>query len=275
MMIHAASRAAIAQLRERLNAVLPGLTDASAHQQLAEQLYSAAALLGSQARLRRTLADAATDASGRAELARQLFSGKLDGSTVSLIAFAVEQRWSSPWDLADSLEIMADDALLSAAEQRGELDDVEDELFRFERILGGAGELIAALDEQGVPGPRRQALLAAVLGDKVNPITAQLLNHAVGSGRKRSLLLAIDDLLEVSSARRQRSVARVLSAIELTAAQSERLAAGLSRLYGRPISVRSAVDQSVRGGLAVRVGDELIDGTVATRLAQARTAFAG
>ncbi|HEX2903718.1 MAG TPA: F0F1 ATP synthase subunit delta [Jatrophihabitans sp.] len=275
MMVNSASRTALAQMRSRLGEVLPEVSGTAGQRELAEQLYSVSALLDAQPRLRRTLGDPATDASGRSELARQLFGGRLSGSAVNLVSYAAERRWSSPWDLADSLELMADDALLAAAEQAGELDTVEDELFRFERILDGSGELIAALDERVVPAERRQALLKSVLAGKVNPITEELLTHAVGSTRKASLLLAIDDLLEASAARRERSVARVVTATELTEQQSRRLGEALSTMYGRPISVRSAVDPRVQGGLQVKVGDEVIDGTVTSRLAAARAALAG
>lgn len=276
MMVNAASRAALRSLRQRLNTVLAGLpTGGQSHRELAAELYAASDLLAAQSRLRRALGDASTDASARAELARSLLAGKLGGDAVLLVAEAAGLRWSSPWDLADGLEIAGDETLLSAAEQDGQLDTVEDELFRFERILSAAGELVAALDEGGVPAERRRGLLDSVLSGKVNPVTLELLAHAVVSGRKRSLLLAIDDLLQASATRRERSVARVISATELTAEQAERLAASLSRIYGREINVRTAVDRSVRGGLVVRVGDEVIDGTVATRLAAARAAFAG
>jgi F-type H+-transporting ATPase subunit delta len=287
-MIHAASRSALAELRERLNTVLPQLSSSlfswlplvgrdseSRHRDLAGELYAAADLLGSQPRLRRALGDPSTDASSRAELARSLFQGRVGDAARDLIADAVSLRWSSPWDLTDALEIMADDTLLAAAEQDGELDTVEDELFRFERILAGSGELSAALDEAGVPAERRIGLLRSLLGERVHPITAQLLEHAITSGRRPTVILAIDDLLQASAARRERSVARVLSATELTPEQTERLAAALTRLYGREINVRTAVDESVRGGLVVRVGDEVIDGSVASRLAAARAAFAG
>ena len=92
---------------------------------------------------------------------------------------------------------------------------------------------------------------------------------------KRTVTLAIDDLVEGASARRERSVAKVISAVELTAEQQDRLGRGLSELYGRAITVRSAIDPSIRGGLVVRVGDEIIDGSVATRLAHARAALTG
>jgi len=277
-MIHAASRSALVALRERLNDVLGTLrssASAAAHKRLAAELYSASDLLAAQPRLRRTLGDPSTDASGRAELIGSLLSGRLGDPALQLVKAAVSQRWSSPWDLTDALEIIADETLLAAAEKQGKLDEVEDELFRFERILGNSGELVSALDEGGVPAERRRALLDSVLTGKVDPITTELLGHAVSSGRKRSLLLAIDDLLEASAARRARSVARVISATELTAEQTSRLGAALSQLYGRAINVRTAIDPQVKGGLVVRVGDEVIDGTVAGRLAAARAALAG
>ena len=67
----------------------------------------------------------------------------------------------------------------------------------------------------------------------------------------------------------------MLSAVPLTDAQEQRLAAALSEMYGRAISVRTALEPSLRGGLVVRVGDEVIDGSIATRLATARNALAG
>jgi F-type H+-transporting ATPase subunit delta len=97
----------------------------------------------------------------------------------------------------------------------------------------------------------------------------------VASQRKRSIVLAIDNLLEAAAARQDRSIARVVSATPLSEAQEQRLAAALTGLYGRPILVRTALDPDVRGGLVVRVGDEVIDGSIASRFAAARAALAG
>jgi F-type H+-transporting ATPase subunit delta len=273
--MHAASRQALDSLRERLDEVLPSMADGAAHKALAAELKSAAGLLAEQPRLRRTLGDPATDSASRAELVRSLLGVRLGESAVDLVASGASQRWSTPWDLVDSIEILADDVLLAAAEQQGQLDSVEDELFRFERILASASQLVTALDESAIGKDRRIALLDSVLADKVNPITAELLRHAVSSSRKLSLQLAIDDLLQASAARRNRSVARVISAIELSQEQTSRLAGSLSEMYGRDISVRTAIDPAVMGGLFVRVGDEVIDGSIVSRLAAARTALAG
>jgi F-type H+-transporting ATPase subunit delta len=86
--------------------------------------------------------------------------------------------------------------------------------------------------------------------------------------------LAIDDLIEAAGVRRERSVARVISAAPMTDQQQSALADKLTQLYGRRIEVRYALNPSIRGGLVVRVGDEVIDGSVASRLIQIRNAFA-
>jgi F-type H+-transporting ATPase subunit delta len=242
---------------------------------IAGELYSVAALLVAQPRLRRTLGDPATAPERRAELVAGLFGGKVSQQTVEIAKAAASQRWSSPWDLADALERTGDDTLFASAETQGQLDTVEDELFRFERILDGAGELSVLLDERSVDAQRRVGLLDSIIATKVQSITLQLLRHAVSSDRKRSVRLAIDDLLDSAAARKAQSVARVTTAVELSAQQQERLSAALTELYGRPITVRTAVDQAIRGGLVVRVGDEVIDGSITSRLLQARTALAG
>jgi F-type H+-transporting ATPase subunit delta len=131
------------------------------------------------------------------------------------------------------------------------------------------------LDEATVPPQRRIQLLDALVADRVHPITGELLRHAITSRRKNTVRLAIDDLLAGAAKRRNRSVAKVVSAVELSAAQQDRLTTALSELYHRPISVRTGVDPAIRGGLVVRVGDEIIDGSVTARMLQARTALAG
>jgi F-type H+-transporting ATPase subunit delta len=275
MTLRSASREAVAILGHRRDEILGAGASPEVLSTVASELYAVAALLVAQVRLRRVLGDAASDADGRAQFAGSLLQGQVGAQTIEIVKVAVAQRWSSPWDLAEALERAGDDSLFASAESQGLLDSVEDELFRFERILDGAGELAELLDEQDVDAERRVSLLDTVVAGKVHPITLQLLHHAVASERKTGINLAIDDLLDVAAARKAQSVARVASPIELSAEQQSRLAAVLTEMYGRPINVRTAVDPSIRGGLVVRVGDELIDGSITTRLLQARSALAG
>jgi F-type H+-transporting ATPase subunit delta len=91
----------------------------------------------------------------------------------------------------------------------------------------------------------------------------------VRTARGRSLDQLVEQLAELAAARRERSVAQVTAAAPLSAQQEERLAQVLTRIYGRTISVQVDVDPELVGGLVVRVGDEVIDGSVASKLAKA------
>lgn len=271
--MNSASRHSVDELRTREHSVFEGRLSSDSLVELADELYAVARVLGGQPRLRRSMADASESADKRAGLVEQLFAGRVGAQTLELVQAAVALTWSTPWDLADAIEGCGDDAVFRAAEKDSRLDAVEDELFRLERILLDQGEAVSLLDEQAVEGERRVELLDALVADKVSPLTLTLLRNAVRSTRKRSVLLALDDLLERAVAWQERSVARVLSATPLSAQQTERVTRALSELYGRPIVARTAVDPAVKGGLIVRVGDDVIDGSVVSRLAAVRNAL--
>jgi F-type H+-transporting ATPase subunit delta len=161
-------------------------------------------------------------------------------------------------------------ALFEVAQAEGSLDEVEDELFRFVRILDREPELAGLLADTGTPADGRVRLLERVLGGKVAGVSATLLTQAVRLPRGRHLDDVAEELAELAAARRQRSIARVTTPVALTDAQEDRLRDSLSRLYGRPISVQVELDEALLGGLVVRVGGEVIDGSVAGRLEAAR-----
>jgi F-type H+-transporting ATPase subunit delta len=274
-MMRSASRQALAALREHEDSVLGARASVATLMTVADEIYAVAGVLVANPRLRRTLGDPASEPERRSELLNSLLESKVSKQALDIATTAVGLRWSTPWDLADALEGAGDDALFAAAEKDKVFDRVEDELFRFERIVENEGEVAALLDETTVPPARRIEFLDTLVEGKVAPVTLALLRHAVASERKRNIVLAIDDLLERAAQHQNRSVARVISAVSLTDDQERRLAAALTEMYDRPISVRSALDPEVRGGLVVRIGDEVIDGSVAHRFAAARAALAG
>jgi F-type H+-transporting ATPase subunit delta len=273
--MQAASREALAQVRTQVESVLGRFSSTDGMAGLADELYAISGVLTGQPPLRRRLADPASPVESRTGLLARLFEGKVSASALAVANAAVSQRWSSAWDLVDALELSGDEVLLAAAEKTGVLDEVEDELFRLERIIDAESSFATLLDETSAPADRRVQLLGTVIGSKVNPLTLALAEHAVVTQRKRSIRLALDDLIEEAGRRRERSVARVVSAVSMTDAQQRALAEKLSEIYGRRIDVRYAVDPSIRGGLVVRLGDEVIDGSITTRLAQIRGALSG
>jgi F-type H+-transporting ATPase subunit delta len=227
-------------------------------------------LVAAERTLLRYLADASVPEEGRTGLAHGLFENKVGATTMQLVSDAVGTRWSRPSDLLTALETLARRALLGVAESRHELDDVEDELFRFGRVLDREPELNTLLTDPNGPVDKRVELLDGVLGGKVRATTRSLLEQAVRSPRGRALDQAANELAELAAARRDRYVAHVRTAAALSPDQEQRLAERLTRMYGRQMSLQIELDEDLIGGLVVEVGGELIDGSVAGRLAAAR-----
>ena len=270
----AASRATLAAGIDALD----GIIDRARSEQLgplADQLFAVNELLVREAGLRRALADPSADPDRRQALFDRLLGNQLDAQALELLRPLVRERWSSPRDLAGAVETLGRRAVLGIAERAGALDDVEDQLFRFGRILDGESRLALALEDPLAPTDRKVALLDRLIGDRVDPTTHQLLEHAVRASRGRGLERTVTELVELAAARRERYVAYVTAPAPLTEQQESRLARSLSRVYGRQISLQVTVDPALLGGLVVRVNDEVIDGSVVSRLAAIRQRMTG
>ena len=270
----AASRATLAAGIDALD----GIIDRARPEQLgplADQLFAVTELLVREAGLRRALADPSADPDRRQALFDRLLGNQLDGQALELLRPLVRERWSSPRDLAGAVETLSRRAVLGIAERAGALDDVEDQLFRFGRILDGESRLALALEDPLAPTDRKVALLDRLIGDRVDRTTHQLLEHAVRASRGHGLEQAVTALVELAAARRERYVAYVTAPAPLTEQQESRLAGSLSRVYGRQISLQVTVDPALLGGLVVRVNDEVIDGSVVSRLAAIRKRMTG
>jgi F-type H+-transporting ATPase subunit delta len=267
--LQSTSRDSLAQAEEQLDRHAESLSpeDRGA---LGEQLYSVLRLLSGERTLLRYLADATVPEEGRTGLAGGLFENKVGATTLQVVNDLVAARWSRPADLLTALETLARRALLGVAESRSQLDEVEDELFRFGRVLDREPELNSLLTDPNGPADKRVELLRGLLDGKVRRTTEALLEQAVRSPRGRALDQAATELAELAAARRDRYIARVRTASALSSEQEQRLTETLTRMYGRQMSLQVELDEDLIGGLVVEVGGELIDGSVAGRLAAAR-----
>ncbi|MEO3976507.1 F0F1 ATP synthase subunit delta [Streptomyces sp. CAU 1734] len=271
--MNGASREALAAAREALDALTDNTSVDAA--KLAEELAAVTALLDREVSLRRVLTDPAQAGEAKAELAGRLLSGQVGDETAALVSGAVRSRWSRSRDLVDGLEELATIADLTAAQRTGTLDSVEDEVFRFGRIVQSNKDLRTALTDKSANRAAKAELLRSLLGGKATPVTERLVVRLVTAPRGRSLEQGIDSLSKLAAARRERMVAVVTSAVPLTDGQKQRLGAALASMYGRRMHLNLDVDPAVLGGISVRVGDELIDGTVAERLSEATRRMAG
>ncbi|HVX44817.1 MAG TPA: F0F1 ATP synthase subunit delta [Mycobacteriales bacterium] len=264
------SEQSLAAVQERFDELLEA--DASA---LADELFAVVDLLDKEAVLRRTMSDPSAPEQARAGLVDAVLGGQLSAGTVQAMRLIVSQRWSRPADLMEAVETLARRAVLTQAERDGALDEIEDELFRFGRIVTHHTELASLLGDRAAAGSRRRELLDSLLADKVHPTTRQLLDRAVTAPRSTSLDRAIDALCEQAAGRRGRTVAWVRSATVLTPDQERRLASALGRIYRREVAVHTELDPDVVGGLLIQVGDDVIDGTISRQLDEATRGLTG
>lgn len=161
-------------------------------------------------------------------------------------------------------------ALFSVAEAEGSLDRVEGELYAFAKSLEQHASLREALTDASLPAENKRAILLELLGTRAHPVTVNALAFVVESGRARELGRIVDEMAAAAAERRQRALAEVRTAVQLSDAQRERLEAALSRATGRAVEVKVVVDPSVVGGVVARVGDAVFDGSIASRLDDAR-----
>ena len=256
---------------------LVGATTTASGAQLsavADEVLSVAAVLRAQPRLRRALTDPSRSGADRAELLRSLLSGKVAQVAVDALATLVAGRFSRPAELLDATERLGVETLLAAAERDGRLSEVEDELFRFGQIASGSPELAVTLSDPGAPIERRVKLVGDLLKGKVQATTGRLVEVALVGFGGRGFESSLTRLVELTAAKRDREVAYVTVAKPLTDAEEQALAGKLASMYGRQVSLKVDVDPSIIGGVSVRVGSDLYDGTILRRLNAAKQAFA-
>ena len=266
------SRAASTSVQSAFDSSLAG---ASGWETLAEELFAVTAVVDGSASLRRALADPSREGSDKQGLARSLFGGKIGETTTGLVADVAGQRWSAERDLADTLESLAVQALLAAAERERRIDRVEDELFRFERIVAGDSGLRDTLSSRNTDGAGKATLVHGLLEGKAAPETVRLVEQAVRVPRGRRLDRVMEAYLHLASQRREELVALVTVAAPLTEQQHARLSSALEAHYGKPVTLQLVQDPTVMGGIRIQVGDEVVDGTVLRRLDEARRHVTG
>lgn len=266
-----ASRSSLSELSDWLD----GQRAAEGLAGLPADLLSVADLLDREKTLRTALADSGQSADSRSELAASLLASRISPLALRAVQEAVRRRWSSDFDLLLGIEALADQAAFMVADDNGDLDATEDEIFRFGRAVDASPELQMALTAPDLSSAAKAAIVEDLLRNRSTETTRLVLGYAVGHLHGRRIDAVVDDLAEAAARQRQRIVAEVRVAQPLAADQEHRLAAALSALKGRKVRLNVAVDPAVLGGVHVTVGDEVIDGTVAARLEQARRSMLG
>jgi F-type H+-transporting ATPase subunit delta len=267
MMLRGASAEALGELAEQARARTLGETAA-----MGEELFAVAGILRDDAALRRALTDNSVEGEAKAGLAQAVFGKALGDPALSLVTDAASRRWTSSNDLAIALEHVAAVVTVRSAGRDGSR--VGDELFAVRRLIDTNPELRSTLSDRSRSAEDRSALLSGLLDKQVLPATSVLVGQAITGGRG-TVDAALDEYLDVAAEAMEETVATVYTARELSTGEQERLSTALSKHYDTTVQIHVVVDEGLIGGLRVEIGDDVIDGTVVTRLDEARRRLAG
>lgn len=234
---------------------------------LAGELFAMVAALDGDAQLRRVLTDPQIPVDAKAGLLQNLLGNRVSGGTTQVLMGAVRQRWHRARQLADALEVAGVYSAVSGDQQ--EADQIQDELFRFGRILEDSSSLREALIDPVVAIDGRRALLRSLVQDQVQRPTMMLLDQVLAD-RQNTIASTLAHIQGLAAERFGEQVATAWVAAPMEQEHRDRLVRALASQYERGIHLNVVVQPEVLGGVRVVVGDDMIDATVQTRLAQAQ-----
>ena len=267
-------RGASAEARSVLAATVGRLSkqgSLDANATLGEQLLAVADVLRSEPALRRVATDASVAGEAKAGLVGQVFEKKLDDTALDVVKEAVQQRWTSSRDLPDVVEQLGIEAVVRSAGVKGA--QISDELFAVGQLVDHQPELRGALSDPARTVDDKAGLLSRILDGKVQPATLRLVTQAVRADAP--IGRAMEDYQRIAADVQDELIATVHTARPLSDAETSRLTAALGKTYAATVHLHVVEDPSLIGGLRVEIGDDVIDGSVASKLDNARRRIAG
>ncbi|PYY38411.1 MULTISPECIES: F0F1 ATP synthase subunit delta [unclassified Curtobacterium] len=235
------------------------------------QIFASGRAIARAPQLLNLLADPTADTAGKKVLIDRVFAGQSD-ATRAVLAAVAGSRWSSQGDLLAGIEDAAVRAVAATADQST---SIEAELFAFETAVRSDAGLELALGTKLGSADQKGSLAERLLAGKVSQQTITIVSNLVQQPRGRRIGEIVRDASRIVADQADKLVATVITATPLSDDQAARVARGIAQRYGRDITVNRVVDPSVIGGVRVQVGGDVIDGTVATRLADLRLQLAG
>lgn len=233
----------------------------------ATELFAAANALHSSKQLRAALSDPSAEAASKEQLVHKVFGSKLSKEVVSVLVTVVQSRWSSPRDMADSMESLGVRALARASKN---LDGLQVELFEIQQLVSVDPELELALSSTRATAEQKQALVSKLIAGKTSEPALELALQAVFSKTYKRFAEVLEQYGFWIAEFAGESVAHIRVASELSKAQLDRLAKALAGYFGRELQINVEVDPEIMGGVHIAVNGEVLDATVLTKLQNAR-----
>jgi len=261
------TRQSLASAKE---AIKPLLAQAN----LAAELFAVSNAIAGSAQLRNLLSDPSAEVKAKAGAASAVFAKSVSAETLNFVTALVALRWSKGSDLVSALEQLGVHAAASAAAGNGSVEQLSNELFAFQQAIETNSELQFALAAKSASNEQRASLVSKLLAGKASALGELVIQQAVVHAGKRRASLVLDAFGKLVAEVANNLVATVTVAQELSADQQTRLQAALAKQYGTNIKLNIEHDATIIGGVRVQIADQIIDGSLASRLNQARLSLA-
>ncbi len=262
--------------RQALQAATAALTPLlkKADLKFAEELFSIGVALSTSVQLRNILSDPSGADKAKQGALTAVFGKHVSKDVLSFAQSLSGFRWSKGGDLVAAFEQLGVFTVAAIASGEKKLETLEAELFSVQQLIDSDEDLQQAFSSRQASTEAKLALIKSLTGKKVSAHTELLLRFAVEGARHRRLSLVLEGFGKQVSAFAERLVATVTVAAPLAPAQLERLEKVLAKTYGQDLNLNVEIDPSVIGGVKVQVSGEIIDGSIANRLNQARMQLA-
>lgn len=175
--------------------------------------------------------------------------------------------------LTNQLALKYAQAIYEIATGKAMLDKVEQQLKLVEATIAGHSELANLIYHPLVPAKAKKETINRIFADDLDSFVHNFLLLLIDKRREPALPAIIREYIRLANEARNIAEAEVFTAKELSAAQLEALAAKLSQVTGKNIVLKTTVDQELLGGVVVKIGDKLIDGSVARQLKALKAAL--
>lgn len=282
-------------LRGYTTAVVGEMAREPIGQQVADDLTAIAHLVSRTSSLAVVMTDFTVPVPARRRVLRDLLEGRVHPIALRLALRAVEIERADElptslhelYELAIHMHVMGEQELLAQEpistrrlwrelasgyataifedSTPEDLEEIEDELFRFARIVEANPSLRSALADPSRSTESRRRLLDEILDGKVKPATMRVAKITL-EGHVRDVVGALDFLSELAASARGWRVARVHTARAIDEDERRSLSEAMERITGHPVELHILEDPELLGGAVIQVGDLLVDASARHRL---------